>query len=146
MTTQTSSKAANNLGARIALAALLAYGLWSGASLSLGHYRSGEACPIMGDLIPACYIAFGAYLLMATAVVARLIAPTRNLSILFWIGLGVAGGLALIGSALEAYKGDICPQAFGWLPLCYVSLAFSVAMGWLYPRAATRAHVGAAPE
>ena len=120
--------------ARTTLVGLVAFGLWSGGRLSWSHAQSGEACPILGDVIPACYIAFGGYVLIALAVGARLLFSSRSLNPLFWGGLIVAGGLALIGSVLEAVRGDICPKAFGWLPMCYVSLAFSVAIGVLYRR------------
>jgi hypothetical protein len=33
---------------------------------------------------------------------------------------------------MELAKGDVCPKAYGWLPMCYVSLAFSVLIGILY--------------
>ena len=44
----------------------------------------------------------------------------------------VAGGLALVGSVMEAIHGDICPRIV--LPLCYVSLASCALIGMLYMR------------
>ena len=124
---------------RIALLLLVGLGLWSGAKLSISHYQSGEACPILGAL-PACYVAFAGYLMMATAVLRLFMsaAPWSGVfwSGVFWTGLFLAGGLALLGSAFELIQGDICPQAMGWLPMCYVSLAFSVVIGVLYAIAA----------
>jgi hypothetical protein len=115
---------------RVALLLLVCLGLWSGAKLSISHYKSGEACPILGP-VPACYIAFAGYLMMASAVL-RLFLSAAPWSGVFWNGLFLAGGLALLGSALELIKGDVCPKAMGWLPMCYVSLGFSVAIGVLY--------------
>jgi hypothetical protein len=116
---------------RLALVALVALGLWSAGRLAWSHYQSGEACPILG-VVPACYIALGGYLLMATSVTAVIAKPDLRLSWMFWLGLVAAGGLALVGSGMELAKGDVCPKAFGWLPMCYVSLAFSVVIGILF--------------
>jgi len=115
---------------KIALIGLVGFGVWSGGRLSYQHYLSGEACPILGA-VPACYVAFAGYLMMAAVLVAAL-AGFQLPSWLFWSGLAVAGGLALLGSVFELVKGNICPRAFGWLPMCYVSLAFSIAIGILY--------------
>ncbi len=122
---------------RLTLMGLVALGLWSGGRLSYSHYQSGEACPILG-IVPACYIAFAGYLMMTSALAATIAMPKLNLSWMFWLGLLAAGGLALLGSGLELTKGDVCPKAFGWLPMCYASLAFSVLIGILYA-AMTRA-------
>jgi len=116
---------------RLTLIGLVVLGLWSGGRLSYSQYQSGEACPILG-VVPACYIAFAGYLMMALALAVRTAKPEMNLSWLFWSGLLAAGGLALLGSGLEVIKGDVCPKAFGWLPMCYVSLAFSILIGILY--------------
>ena len=116
---------------RLALVALVALGFWSAGRLAWTHYQSGEACPILG-VVPACYLAFGGYLLMAISVAALVVKPELNISWMFWIGLLAAGCLAMLGSGMELAKGDVCPKAFGWLPMCYVSLAFSVLIGILF--------------
>jgi hypothetical protein len=116
---------------RLTLIGLVVLGLWSGGRLSYSQYQSGEACPILG-VVPACYIAFAGYLVMASALAVTIAKPEVNLSWMFWSGLLAAGGLALLGSGLELAKGNICPKAFGWLPMCYVSLAYSVLIGILY--------------
>ena len=116
---------------RLALIGLVILGLWSGGRLSYSQYQSGEACPILG-VVPACYIAFAGYLMMASALAVTTAKPEVNLSWMFWSGLLAAGGLALLGSGLELARGDVCPKAFGWLPMCYVSLAFSALIGILY--------------
>lgn len=127
---------------RTALLLLVGLGLWSGAKLSISHYQSGESCPILGA-VPACYIALAGYLMMAGAVLRLFMSAAfwsgLPWSGVFWTGLFLAGGLALLGSAMELIKGDICPKALGWLPMCYVSLAFSVVIGVLYA-IATRMH------
>jgi hypothetical protein len=116
---------------RLALIVLVVLGLWSSTRLAYSHYQSGEACPILG-IVPACYIALAGYLMMASSVAVTIAKPELNLSWMFWLGLLAAGGLALLGSGMELAKGDVCPKAYGWLPMCYVSLAFSVLIGILY--------------
>ena len=116
---------------RFALIGLVALGLWSSARLAYSHYQSGEACPILG-VVPACYIALAGYLMMTFGLVAAIAKPDLNLTWMFWLGLLAAGGLALLGSGMELAKGDVCPKAYGWLPMCYVSLAFSVLIGILF--------------
>lgn len=116
---------------RVALIALIVIGLWSSARLSYRQHQSGEACPILGP-VPACYIALAGYVMMSIAVAVTITRMDWNLSWVFWLGLATAGGLALLGSAMELVKGDVCPKAYGWLPMCYVSLAFSAVIGILY--------------
>ena len=41
---------------RIALIALVLVGLWGAGRLSYDQFQTGEACPILGDTVPACYI------------------------------------------------------------------------------------------
>lgn len=114
---------------RITLFGLVLFGTWSSGKLSWQQYLSGEACPILG-FIPACYLAFAGYLMMLIAVMLRTWSPFFYW--LFWGGLFIAGGLALLGSAMELVKGNICPRAYGWIPMCFISLGFSVLVGVLY--------------
>lgn len=113
---------------RLALLGLVLLGTWSSGKLSWQQYLSGEACPIL-SIIPACYLAFTGYLMMLLAIILR----TWNSLFygIFWGGLTIAGGLALLGSLMELGSGKICPRAYGWLPMCYVSLGFSVLVGVL---------------
>ena len=129
-----------NLIARIALVAMILLGLWGAGKLSFEQYQTGEACPILGNFIPACYIAFGGYILIAIGA-ALSFAPTGTDSVsafatwgryLFWGGTAVAGGLAAIATAMELVKGDVCPVGFGSIPMCYISLAFSIVIAVMY--------------
>lgn len=115
---------------RLALMGLVAFGLWNAGRLSYSHYQSGEACPILAS-VPACYIAFVGYLMMALALAGTTVKPGLNLTWMFWSGLLAAGGLALVGSGLEVIKGDVCPRA-GNIPMCYISLAMSIVIGGLF--------------
>ena len=116
---------------RLTLFGLVALGLSSAGRLAYSHLQSGEVCPVLGS-VPACYIAVAGYLMMALALAVTTAKPEMNSAWIFWLGLLAAGGLALIGSGLEVIEGNVCPGAFGWLPMCYVSLAFSVLTGILF--------------
>lgn len=118
--------------ARIALVALLALGTWRSLSLSAERYQTDAGCPSLAT-VPACYVALTGYLLMVAGVTGNHfgIGQARWL---FWLGLAIAGGLALLGSGLELANGNVCPRAWSWLPMCYASLALSAVIGWLYVR------------
>ena len=117
---------------RIALIAMVLFGLWGAGRLSYEQYQSGEACPVLGDTVPACYIAFGGYILIAAGVALSILMPGAIGGYLFWSGTFIAGGLAALASVLELVKGDVCPVAFGSVPMCYISLAFSIVIAVLF--------------
>ena len=129
-----------NLIPRIALVAMILLGLWGAGKLSLQQYETGEACPILGNFIPACYIAFGGYILIAIgAALSFMPAGVDTVSTvpmwgryLFWGGTAVAGGLAAIASVMELVKGDVCPVGTAGIPMCYISLAFSIVIAVMY--------------
>ncbi len=116
---------------RALLAFLVAVGLLTSSRLAWREGTVGEACPSLSS-VPACYIAFAAYLLMALGLVAKFNSRDgiiyRNI---FVLGLAIAGGLALFGSVMELVQGDVCPRA-GVIPMCYLSLAFCAAIGLLF--------------
>ena len=100
--------------------------------LSYQQFQSGDACPVLGDTIPACYIAFFGFILITLGVAVRMFSAGPAAVYLFWIGIAIAGGLAAIASVLEFFKGDVCPVAFGWVPMCYISLAFCSVIAALF--------------
>jgi O-antigen/teichoic acid export membrane protein len=110
---------------------LVAFGVWRSGDLAYRHCQSGEMCPLIG-VVPACYIALVGYLLIGIALALRNKLRQQVIQWTFWSGLAIAGGLAFFGSALELIHGHVCPRAFGWLPMCYVSLALSVLIGGLF--------------
>lgn len=115
---------------RISLYSLVGFGFFSSGRLAWREWTTGEACPIVGS-VPACYLAFAGYLAMLIALLAISGIPwMRNV---FYFGLSVAGGLALIGSVLELITGNICPRA-GSIPMCYLSLGMSLLIGVLFLR------------
>ena len=118
---------------RIALIAMVLFGLWGAGRLSYEQYQTGEACPILGETVPACYIAFGGYVLIAVGVAISLLVPGGAAgSYLFWGGTTIAGGLAAFATVLELMKGDVCPVGPYGIPMCYISLAFSIVIAVLY--------------
>ncbi len=117
---------------RALLVAMILFGLWGAGRLSYEQHQSGEACPVLGDTVPACYIAFGGYILIGLGAAAYLALGGSLGNYLFWSGLGIAGGLAALASVLELIKGDVCPVAFGSVPMCYISFAFTAVIGVLY--------------
>ena len=117
---------------KTALVLMVLFGLWGAGRLSYDQYLSGEACPILGDAVPACYIAFAGYILIAAGVVIALSGVGAIGSYLFWGGTVIAGGLAAFATVLELVKGDVCPVAFGSVPMCYISLAFSAVIVLLF--------------
>ena len=88
---------------------MVMFGLWGAGRLSFDQYQTGEACPILGNFIPACYIACFGYVLIAAGVVFSLLTLGSTANYLFWTGTAIAGGLAALATVLELIKGDICP-------------------------------------
>ena len=79
--------------------------------------------------MPACYVAFAGYLAMLIGLVT--VSTGLQLHRVFYVGLLVAGGLALLGTVLELVNGNVCPRV-GSLPMCYISLAMSIVIGVLF--------------
>ncbi len=117
---------------RITLIIMVLFGLWGGGRLSYDQYRTGKACPILGETVPACYVAFAGYVLVAVGVFLSFALGSSTARYAFWTGTALAGGLAAFAAVLELIKGDVCPTAFGNVPMCYISLAMSVLIGGLF--------------
>ncbi len=117
---------------RITLIVLVLIGLWGAGRLSYDQYQTGEACPIIGQAVPACYVAFAGYGLIGLGVFLSLALGSSAGIWAFWIGIAIAGGLAALATVLELIKGNVCPVAFGSFPTCYFSLGMSVLIGGLF--------------
>jgi hypothetical protein len=127
---------------RITLIALVLFGLWGAGRLSYDQYQTCEACPILGETVPACYVALAGYVLIGLGVLGSLGLGSSTGRYAFWTGTAIAGGLAAFATVLELIKGDVCPVAFGSVPTCFLSLALSVLIGglfWGMTRGQTRA-------
>ncbi len=117
---------------RITLIVLVLFGLWGAGGLSYDQYQTGEACPILGNTVPACYVALAGYGLIGLGVFLSLALGSSAGIWAFWTGIAVAGGLAALATVLELIKGNVCPVAFGSVPTCYFSLGMSVLIGGLF--------------
>ena len=125
---------------RIVLIAMILLGLRGAGNLSFQQYQSGEACPVLGNFIPACYIAFGGYILIAVgAILSFFPAGAGAVSMvpawgryLFWGGTAVAGGLAALATVMELVQGSVCPVGPAGIPMCYISLAVSAVIVVMY--------------
>jgi hypothetical protein len=117
---------------RITLFVLVLFGLWGAGRLSYDQYQTCEACPILGETVPACYVASAGYILIALGVFGSFALRISTGRYAFWTGTAIAGGLAAFATVLELIKGDVCPVAFGSVPTCYLSLALSVLIGGLF--------------
>ena len=115
---------------RIILSLLAGFGAYAGVNLSIGHFHTGDVCPMLGP-VPACYLVFVGYVLAA-------IAPWIPVSLgrpAFWIGWTPVAALATFGVVLELTQGDVCPKA-GGVPQCFYSfgLAALVLLFWILHR------------
>jgi len=117
---------------RITLIVLVLFGLWGAGRLSYVQYQTGEACPILGKTVPACYVAFAGYGVIGLGVFLSLAMGSSTGRYPFWAGTAIAGGLAAFATVLELIKGSVCPVAFGSVPMCYLSLTMSVVIGGLF--------------
>jgi hypothetical protein len=115
---------------RLAVFGLVGFGFYSSTRLAWRQWTTGEACPVVGS-VPACYVAFAGYLAMAVGLVAVVTFGASWPRALFYVGVSVAGGLAMLGTTLELIKGNVCPRV-GEVPMCYISLAMSILIGGLF--------------
>jgi len=119
---------------RALLYLLVGFGFYSSGRLAFRQWATGEACPVVGS-VPACYVAFAGYAAMLIGLIA--VTAGARMGRLFYGGLFVAGGLALVGTLMEVVKGNVCPQVVisgVMIPMCYISLAMSVLIGVLFWR------------
>jgi hypothetical protein len=115
---------------RVSLYLLVGLGFFSSGQLAWKEWTTGEACPVVGS-VPACYVAFAGFAAMLTGLLA--VANNPAIRLVFYGGVSLAGGLALVGSAMEFMTGNVCPRA-GSVPMCYISLAMTVLIGALFWR------------
>ena len=117
---------------RISLIVMVLFSLWGAGHVSHDQYKTGKACPILGETVPACYVAFAGYVLIGLGIILFFTLGGPIGKYAFWTGTAVVGGLAAFATVLELIKGDVCPVAFGSFPMCYISLAMSVLIGGLF--------------
>jgi hypothetical protein len=113
---------------RIILLGFISVGLYGALSVSYDTVSGKLPCPDVAS-IPACFIVLVAYALM---LVAALLPPVKRYKWLFLFGWLAVCLLAVTGSVFEFSNGNTCPKNNDGLPLCYVSLIFSIVVVVLY--------------
>lgn len=110
------------------LVVLIVIGLWSSLRLSFLTVTGKAPCPgVLG--VPICYLAAIGYLSM----LASQIPPLVNLkSRLFYPAWALVFFIAVSGTGTELIVGDVCPRTEAGFPMCYISLAFCMAILLLY--------------
>ncbi len=85
---------------RITLIVMVLFGLWGAGRLSYDQYQTGEACPILGKTVPACYVAFAGYVLIGLGVFSSFALGSSTGRYAFWAGTTIAAGLASCATVL----------------------------------------------
>ena len=116
---------------RAAILAVCCYTLYRLFPIVLSQLKGNSACPMLG-FVPACYIVFAGYLSIALSVTMN----PRKTAWLFYSGWVPVFLFALTGTSLEIMGKPTCPATSSGIPLCYFSLAISIALviGYLYTR------------
>ncbi len=108
---------------RFSLVAFSVYVLSGIIPISITHFHTGDACPVIGP-IPACYIVSICYAAMGIASLLW----TKPLNWLFFAGATPVILLALAGTSMELMGRPTCPVSDAGTPLCFYSLAVGIAM------------------
>ena len=103
----------------IALWCFVTIGLVGVVKVSYLDITGAASCPSMKG-IPICYIVTIGYGLMFLALLFSKADISKSMFLGGWVTTFL---VALAGTALEIINGHTCPIGFGWLPLCYASLA-----------------------
>lgn len=116
-----------------ALWVLLAIGFLGAVKVSYANF-TGKVCPSIG-VVPICYVVLIAYALMIASLLVR---HHGYKHYFFCAGWSTAFVIALVGSAAEVFAGGgVCPTTSGGslrgasngsIPMCFVSLALTVAI------------------
>ncbi len=112
---------------RVALTAFALFVLSSIVPISVHHWHTGNACPMLGP-IPACYVVSLCYAAMALASIWW----QKRWHAAFYFGATPVILLALSGTLLELSGRPTCPDSESGVPLCFYSLAAGLAMLTLY--------------
>jgi hypothetical protein len=103
--------------------AISALGFWGATSLSIDEWGTAGSCPNIG--VPACYLVAVAYFLILVSCINLNKNYYRKL---FFTGITVVSGLAVVGSFRQATGMAQCPQTGSGFPMCYVSLFMAMAI------------------
>jgi hypothetical protein len=91
--------------------------------LSIDEWGTAGSCPNIG--VPACYLVAVAYLLILVSCINLKKGYYRKL---FFAGITVVSGLAVVGSFRQATGMAECPETGSGFPMCYISLFMAMAI------------------
>jgi hypothetical protein len=86
-------------------------------NLSIDEWGTAGSCPNIG--VPACYLVAVAYFLILVSCINLNKSLYRKL---FFAGVTVVLGLAVVGSFRQVTEMAQCPQTGSGFPMCYISL------------------------
>ena len=109
---------------QVVLWGLVLFGLYGGLNVSYLNWNNSGSCPYI-SIVPICYVVTIGYTLAMVGLV-------YSKRFLFLTGWGVFALIALLGTAFELNTGLTCPRSSFGTPLCYLSLALSMAIIVLY--------------
>jgi hypothetical protein len=103
--------------------AISALGFWGATRLSIDEWGTAGSCPDIG--VPACYLVAIAYFLILVSCLNLNKSYYRKL---FFTGITVVLGLAVVGSFRQATGMAQCPETGSGFPMCYISLSMAMAI------------------
>lgn len=107
---------------KILLGLLLATGLYGALSVSYTTITGTTPCPDVQGL-PVCFVVTIGYVMMVASLFILNFGWKKRIFLSGWL---VVFLIAVTGTLLEVINGNTCPQSADGLPLCYVSLTFSI--------------------
>lgn len=113
-----------------ALWGLVATGLFGVLKVSYLEIIGAASCPHIAA-IPICYLVTIGYSLMFLALLSAIWGSVIPKA-LFISGWAITFLIAMAGTMFEVMHGHTCPRGFGDIPLCFISLIFSVAILLLF--------------
>lgn len=105
------------------IVAISTLGLFGAVNLSIEEWGTAGSCPNIG--VPACYLVAVAYFLILFSCINLNKSLYRKL---FFSGVIVVLGLAVVGSFRQATGMAKCPQTGSGFPMCYISLFMGMAI------------------
>ena len=110
------------------LRAFIAFGTYGAISISYNTLTQVSPCPAVSGF-PVCYLVLAGYLAMLVSLFLTKYDFHKGI---FYIGWFIVFLIAIVGTIYELYSGNICPRTSYGLPMCYLSLAFTLLIVFLF--------------